>query len=129
MSGRKLEMSTRSGSNYDTSGEESSLVSDCSGGFETRLYVHSSFAIILMGKRESWLLCLVCPPGVRDGCVALPRGAIGLSSVCDSVYPLDRSPFNSLRNGSRALYTRGTNLFTLCTSSKGGTLPNSEGRD
>ena len=36
----------------------------------TLLYVHSSFAIILMGKRErerereSWLLCLVCLPGV-----------------------------------------------------------------
>ena len=28
------------------------------------LYVPSSFAIILMGKRESWLLCLVCLPGV-----------------------------------------------------------------
>ena len=59
---------------FDTSGEESILVSDCSGGgggggggggFDTRLYVHSSFAIILMGKRglvsllslSSW--CLV----------------------------------------------------------------------
>ena len=29
----------------DISGEESILVSDCSGGFETRIYVHSSFAI------------------------------------------------------------------------------------
>ena len=57
-------MSTRSGSNYfDTSGEESILVSD----FETRLYVHSSFAIIMMGKRElvallslsSWCLVMV----------------------------------------------------------------------
>ena len=28
------------------------------------LYVHSSIAIILMGKRESWFLCLVCLPGV-----------------------------------------------------------------
>ena len=27
-------------------------------------YIPSSFAIILMGKRESWLLCLVCLPGV-----------------------------------------------------------------
>ena len=52
---------------FDTSGEESILVSDCSGGFETRLYVHSSFAIILMGKRElvallslsSWCLVMV----------------------------------------------------------------------
>ena len=48
----------------------------------TILYVHSSIAIILMGKRElvallnlsSW--CLV----IR---VALPRGAMGLSAVCD----------------------------------------------
>ena len=48
----------------------------------TLLYVHSSFAIILMGNRElvalfslsSW--CLDC-------CVALPRGAMGLSAVCD----------------------------------------------
>ena len=82
MVGRKLEMSTRSGSNYLTlsislygihpkwvlragtlEGEESILVSDCSGGFETRLYVHSSFAIILMGKRELGF-CLVCLPGV-----------------------------------------------------------------
>ena len=48
----------------------------------TLLYVHSSFAIILMGNRElvalfslsSW--CLDC-------CVALPRGAMGLSAVYD----------------------------------------------
>ena len=49
----------------------------------TLLYVHSSssFVIILMGKRElvsllslsSWCYC----------CVALPRGAMGLSAVCD----------------------------------------------
>ena len=46
------------------------------------LCVHSSFAIILMGKREldallslsSWCLVTV---------VALPRGAMGLSAVCD----------------------------------------------
>ena len=49
------------------------------------LYVHSSFAFILMGNRErkSWLLCLVCLLVSRDCCVALPRGAIGLSAVCD----------------------------------------------
>ena len=40
----------------------------------TLLYVHSSFVIILMGKRE-----LVS----RDSCVALPRDAMGLSAVCD----------------------------------------------
>ena len=57
-------------------------VCDCSMFCCTLVYVHSSIAIILMGKRElvallnssSW--CLVC-------WVALPRGAIGLSAVCD----------------------------------------------
>ena len=46
------------------------------------LYVHSSFAIILMGKRELVALLfvfLVC----CDCFVALPRGAMGLSAVCD----------------------------------------------
>ena len=44
------------------------------------LCVHSSFAIILMGKRELVaLLSLVS----YDCCVALPRGATGLSAVCD----------------------------------------------
>ena len=33
--------------------------------------------------RESWLLCLVCLPGVPDCCVALPHGAMGLCAVCD----------------------------------------------
>ena len=49
----------------------------------TLLYVHSSIAIILMGKRElvallnlsSWCLVMVL--------AALPRGATGLSAVCD----------------------------------------------
>ena len=49
----------------------------------TLLYVHSSIAIILMGKRElvallnlsSWCLAMVS--------AALPRGATGLSAVCD----------------------------------------------
>ena len=27
-------------------------------------FVLQCFAIILMGKRESWLLCFVCLPGV-----------------------------------------------------------------
>ena len=46
------------------------------------LYVHSCFSIILMGKRESWLLCLVCLPGARDCCEAIPLSAMGLSAVC-----------------------------------------------
>ena len=46
------------------------------------LYVHSSIAIILMGKRElvSLLRCLPC---ARDCCVTLSRGAMGVSAVCD----------------------------------------------
>ena len=47
----------------------------------TLLYVHSCSAIILMAKRE-----LVASLGIfmvsRDCCVALPRGALGLSAVC-----------------------------------------------
>ena len=44
----------------------------------TLLYVPSSFAIILMGKKE-----LVALFSLSSGCVALPRGAMGLSAVCD----------------------------------------------
>ena len=50
------------------------------------LYVHSSFAIIFIWKRESFLLCLVCLSGgsvARDCSVTLPRGVMGLSVVCD----------------------------------------------
>ena len=39
-------------------------VCNCSMFCCTLLYLHSSLAIILMGKRESWLLCLVCLPRV-----------------------------------------------------------------
>ena len=38
-------------------------VCNCSMFCCTLLYVYSSIAIILMG-RESWLLCLICLPGV-----------------------------------------------------------------
>ena len=46
----------------------------------TLLYVHSSIAIILTGKRE-----LVALLNLSSWClvVALPRGAMGLSAVCD----------------------------------------------
>ena len=44
----------------------------------TLLYVNSSFSIILMGC-FTWFVFLVS----RDCCVDLPRGAIGLSAVCD----------------------------------------------
>ena len=58
-------------------------VCNCSMFCCTLLYVHSSIAIILMGKREpiallnlsSWCLVMVE--------AALPRGAMGLSAVCD----------------------------------------------
>ena len=46
------------------------------------LYVHSSFAIVLMGKRELVAL-FVCLLVSRDCCVALPHDATGLSAVCD----------------------------------------------
>ena len=45
----------------------------------TLLYVHSSFAIILMGKREVVALLSL----LSSWCLALPRGAMGLSAVCD----------------------------------------------
>ena len=49
----------------------------------TLLYNHSKFAIILVGKRE--LVALLCLSFLesRDGCVALPRGAMGLYATCD----------------------------------------------
>ena len=52
------------------------------------LYVHSSFAIILMGKREkagffAWFVFLVS----CDCCVALPCDAISLSMACDCDIP------------------------------------------
>ena len=47
------------------------------------LCVLSSFAIILMGKRELVvLLCFVFLVS-HDCFVALPHGAMGLSAVCD----------------------------------------------
>ena len=54
-------------------------VCNCSMFCCALLYVHSSIAIILMGKRELVAFFLVS----RDGWVALPRGAIELSAVCD----------------------------------------------
>ena len=57
-------------------------VCNCSMFCCTLLYGHSSFAIILIRKRELVAL-LSCLPGVSDGCVALPSGAMGLSVVCD----------------------------------------------
>ena len=49
----------------------------------TLLYVHSSFAITLIGKRKLVALLGFFFPVSLDGCVALPHGAMGLSAVCD----------------------------------------------
>ena len=46
--------------------------------FCTLLYVHSSFAIILKGKRK-----LVALLSLSSWCLVIPRGAMGLSAVCD----------------------------------------------
>ena len=46
------------------------------------LYVHSSVAVILVGGMAgcfAWFVFLVS----RGGWAALPRGAMGLSAVCD----------------------------------------------
>ena len=57
-------------------------VCNCSMFCCTLLYIPSSFAIILIGRRELVsLLGLSC--WCRDCCVALPRRAMGLSAVCD----------------------------------------------
>ena len=57
-------------------------VCNCSMFCCTLLYVPSSFAIILIGKRE--LIALLCLSSwCVDCCVALPRSAMRLSAVCD----------------------------------------------
>ena len=49
----------------------------------TLLYVHSVLAIILKGERELVALLGFVFQVSRDCYVALPRGAMGLSAVCD----------------------------------------------
>ena len=49
----------------------------------TLLYVLSSFAIILMGKREIFALLSLSSMVPRDCYMALLRGAMGLSAVCE----------------------------------------------
>ena len=55
-------------------------VSNCSMFCCTLLYVHSSIAIILMGKRE-----LIALLNLSSWCLVMaePHGATGLSAVCD----------------------------------------------
>ena len=55
------------------------VVCNCSMFCCTLHYVHSSFAIILMGKRELAALLSLS----RDCCVTLPRDAMGLSADFD----------------------------------------------
>ena len=57
-------------------------VCNCSMFCCTLLYVSSGFAVVLMGRRE--LVALLFVFLVSRGCfVALPRGTVGLSAVCD----------------------------------------------
>ena len=49
----------------------------------TLLYVHSSIAIILMGKRELVALLNLSFWCLVGWLMALPRGAVGLSAVYD----------------------------------------------
>ena len=58
-------------------------VCNCSTFGCTSLYVHYSFAILLVGKRELVALLSFVFLVSRDCCVELPRGAVGLSAVCD----------------------------------------------
>ena len=54
---------------------------NCSMFCSALLYVHSSFAIISIGKIE--LVALFVFLVSRDCCVALPQDAMGLFAVCD----------------------------------------------
>ena len=48
-------------------------------------YLVSSFAIISLGKKDSWLLDLnyLLMPFDSYGSVPLPHGAVGWSTMCD----------------------------------------------
>ena len=51
-------------------------------------FVVRYFMVILIFQsfgwgRERWLLCLVCHLVSRECCVALPRGVMGMSRVCN----------------------------------------------
>ena len=58
-------------------------VCNCSMFCCTLLYVHSSFAIILMEIKELVALLNFVFLVSLDCCVALSDGAMGLSAVCD----------------------------------------------
>ena len=46
-------------------------------------YLVSSFTIISLGKKESWLLYFNCLLMTFECSVSLPGGALGWSTVCD----------------------------------------------
>ena len=80
MVGRKLEMSTRSGSNYLTlAGKSRFWYQIALGALRPGLCVHSSFSIILMGKRgpvaflslSSWCFVMVVWLFLAVPCVCL----------------------------------------------------------
>ena len=56
---------------------------NCSMFCCTLLNVHSNFSIILMGEERTGYFAKFVFPVFRDCCLALPRGAMGLSAVCD----------------------------------------------
>ena len=51
--------------------------------FGVRFFLSSLVLQSSCWGRESWLLCLVCLPGVLCWFSGSPRGAMGLSAVCD----------------------------------------------
>ena len=58
-------------------------VCNCSMFCCTLLYVHSSIAIILIGEERADCFAQFVFLMSRDGWAALPRGATGLSAVCE----------------------------------------------
>ena len=49
----------------------------------------------------------------HDGCVALPRGAMGLSSVCDSGFPDHTHLLNGLHGVTWKALCRGMNILPI----------------
>ena len=58
-------------------------VCNCSMFCCTLLYVHSSFCNHLDGEERALCFASFVVLVSRDCCVTLPRGAMGLSAVCD----------------------------------------------
>ena len=58
-------------------------VCNCSMFCCTLLYVHSGFAVVFMGKDGAGCFAEFVFLVFRDCSVALPRGAMGWSAICD----------------------------------------------